>query len=98
MMGDTVTSVHAAHAAVFQSIIQRTLDPAQALQALVTRMYQTMYYDWQNSFDVTSPITTVFLIEALIPARWIGLLIVLGLVGLHFMLTVTTMGLFAHQT
>ncbi|KAH6884159.1 hypothetical protein B0T10DRAFT_410426 [Thelonectria olida] len=89
---------HIAHASLFQSIIQKTLDPAQAVQALHTRLYQMIYYNWQNYFDVTYPVLTVHSTETLIPAQWTGLFLVLGLVGLHFIIVAITMALFAHQT
>ncbi|KAF4472935.1 hypothetical protein FALBO_150 [Fusarium albosuccineum] len=38
-------SAHLSHTSLFQSIIQKTEDPALAVQALITRLYQMSYYD-----------------------------------------------------
>lgn len=64
----------------------------------MTRRHQMIYYAWLDYYNQTAPVTTVHSTETLIPARWTGLLVVLGLVGLHFALTAVTMALFAQRT
>ncbi|RMJ18958.1 hypothetical protein CDV36_001350 [Fusarium kuroshium] len=91
-------SAHATHAAVFQEIIQETQEPALAVQALMTRLYQMAYYDWLQSYDIEYAVGTIHAINALIPARWNGLGIVLGLVCLHLVLLLVTILLFATRT
>ncbi|KAF4996141.1 hypothetical protein FDECE_12565 [Fusarium decemcellulare] len=91
-------SAHSTHTSLFQSIIQQTEDPALAVQALITRLYQMSYYDWLPDYDQRYPVETVHTTERLIPARWVGLGIVLGLVGLHFALVIITIAVFATLT
>jgi hypothetical protein len=91
-------SVHAVHAAVFQGIIQETHDPALAVQVLMTRLYQMAYYDLLSYFNIEHSVTTIHATSALVPARWTGLSIVLGLVFMHFALLLATTLLFATQT
>ncbi|KAM5366975.1 hypothetical protein ACJZ2D_010243 [Fusarium nematophilum] len=61
-------AAHTSHSSVFQSAIQETGDPAVAVQALATRLYQMAYYDWQQDFDIEYPVKTVYSTEMLIPA------------------------------
>lgn len=49
---DPWTSLHPAHASVFQAILQKTQDPALAVQSLVFRFFQMTYYNWQQNFDL----------------------------------------------
>ncbi|KAF4948023.1 hypothetical protein FGADI_10018 [Fusarium gaditjirri] len=89
---------HRAHSSLFQSIIRETGDPAVAVQALITRLYQMSYYDLLPDYDLRYPATMIRSVEKLMPARWVGLSTVLALVGLHFALVLTTMALFAILT
>ncbi|KAL2689617.1 hypothetical protein Neosp_003675 [[Neocosmospora] mangrovei] len=89
---------HPAHSSVFQSIIQQTEDPAQAVQALMTRLYQMQYYDFLPDFDYKQTTETIYSTERIIPSRWIGLIIVFCLVAAHFLLVSITMVLFISRT
>ncbi|KAI8722247.1 hypothetical protein NCS52_00368200 [Fusarium sp. LHS14.1] len=89
---------HPAHSSVFQSIIQQTEDPARAVQALMTRLYQMQYYDFLPDFDYKQTTETIYSTERIIPSRWIGLVIVFCLVAVHFLLVSVTMALFISRT
>ncbi|KAJ3469562.1 hypothetical protein MRS44_003627 [Fusarium solani] len=89
---------HRAHTAVFQRIIQEKGDPAKAIQALLTRLYQMTYYDWLPDYNAEHPVTTVHSAQRLIPMRWTGLVIVLILVGYHLILVFATVALFMVKT
>ncbi|KAM6540339.1 hypothetical protein FALCPG4_002057 [Fusarium falciforme] len=89
---------HRAHTAVFQRIIQEKGDPARAIQALLTRLYQMTYYDWLPDYNAEHPVTTVHSAQRLIPMRWTGLVIVLIPVGYHLILVFATVALFMIKT
>jgi hypothetical protein len=56
------------------------------------------YYDLLPYFNIEHSVTTIHATSALVPARWTGLGIVLGLVFMHFALLLATTLLFATQT
>ncbi|RSL49311.1 hypothetical protein CEP54_012493 [Fusarium duplospermum] len=89
---------HPAHSSVFQSIIQQTGDPTQAVQALMTRLYQMQYYDFLPDFDFKQTTKTIYSTERIIPSRWVGLLIVFCLVAVHLLLVFITTVLFILRT
>ncbi|RMJ14456.1 hypothetical protein CDV36_005881 [Fusarium kuroshium] len=89
---------HPAHSSVFQSIIQQTGDPALAVQALMTRLYQMQYYDFLPDFDFKQTTETIYSTERITPSRWTGLLIVFCLVAAHLLLVFITMVLFISRT
>ncbi|KAM0417466.1 hypothetical protein ACHAPT_012528 [Fusarium lateritium] len=89
---------HAAHASVFQGILQETGDLATAVQALTFRLYQMIYYDWQQNWDLMQPVTIVASTEMLIPTRWTGLAVVIGIIGVHLLLVLLTTMRFAQTT
>lgn len=89
---------HRAHSSLFQRIIQEEGDPAAAIQAFATRIYQMIYYDWLQDYDFEYPATTIHSTERLIPGRWTGLVIVLILIGVHLGLVFTTVTFFVLKT
>lgn len=89
---------HPAHSSVFQSIVQQTEDPARAVQALLTRLYQMQYYDFLPDFDLKQAAETMYSTERPIPSRWTGLLIVLCLVAVHLLLVSITTAVFVLRT
>ncbi|KAF5024557.1 hypothetical protein F66182_3320 [Fusarium sp. NRRL 66182] len=89
---------HPEHAAVFQNILHITGDPAEAMQAVVFRFYQMLYYDWLPNFDPTREITTIHAQDVLIPQKWEGLVVVIVIIVAHFILTAIAMVLFAQRT
>ncbi|KAF5636225.1 uncharacterized protein FTJAE_6173 [Fusarium tjaetaba] len=91
-------SANQAHISLFQSIIQKTEDPAVAVQGLMTRLYQMVYYNWLEEYDLKYPVSTTHTEDRLIPTRWTGLIIVLVLVAVHLGLVFTTIILFVLKT
>ncbi|KAF4946786.1 hypothetical protein FGADI_10990 [Fusarium gaditjirri] len=91
-------SANLAHISLFQSIIQETEDPAMSIQALMTRLYQMVYYNWLEEYDLKYPVNTIHTEDRLIPTRWAGLITVLVLVAVHLGLAVSTVFLFVLKT
>ncbi|KAI7764675.1 hypothetical protein LZL87_003880 [Fusarium oxysporum] len=91
-------SANLAHISLFQSIIQETEDPAMTIQGLMTRLYQMVYYNWLEEYDLKYPVNTIHTQDRLIPTRWTGLIIVLVLVAVHLGLAFTTIILFVLKT
>ncbi|UPK89105.1 hypothetical protein LCI18_000040 [Fusarium solani-melongenae] len=89
---------HRAHSSLFQRIIQEAGDPATAIQAFVTRIYQMIYYDWLQDYDFDYPTSTIHSTERLIPGQWTGFVIVLILIGVHLGLVFTTVAFFVLKT
>lgn len=89
---------HRDHGSTFQSILQEKGDPTIAIQALGTRIHQMIYYDWLKDFDREYQVKTIHSTETLIPGRWIGLISVLILTGVHLVIVFTTIVLFLSNT
>lgn len=89
---------HAAHASVFQGVIQETLNPALAIDALLFRFQQMLFYDRLQYFDWEEAVTTAHSTAALIPVRWTGLLVLLGVMGVHFLVISVTIVVFVWRT
>jgi hypothetical protein len=102
MTNDILTQItwpaHPEHSAVFQNILHETGDPATALQALVFRFYQMIYYDWLPNYDPTHSVTTINAKDVLIPEKWTGFLVVLAIIIVHFVVVAASMFLFAERT
>jgi hypothetical protein len=98
ILSQFIWPTHPEHAAVVQNIIQQTGDPAQAMQTLVFRFYQMLYYDWLPNYKPTHEVTTINAKEVLIPEQWTGLIVVLFIIIVHFIVTAATMYLFAQRT
>ncbi|OAL02176.1 hypothetical protein IQ06DRAFT_292895 [Phaeosphaeriaceae sp. SRC1lsM3a] len=91
-------SVHRTHAAVFQDIIQKTGNPAVALQALTTILLQMAYYDFLSEYDVSAPAKWKTSAILNIPNQWKAFGVVLGLLVVHFTLVITAVRLFLART
>ncbi|KAF4996676.1 hypothetical protein FDECE_12328 [Fusarium decemcellulare] len=91
-------ATHPEHTAVFQNILRETGDPAQAIQALVFRVYQMLYYDFLPIFDPTHNVTMIKAEDVVIPLRWTNFAIVMAIIAAHFIVTAVTMVLFAKRT
>ncbi|KAI8721393.1 hypothetical protein NCS52_00586800 [Fusarium sp. LHS14.1] len=89
---------HRDHGSTFQSILQEKGDPTIAIQALGTRIHQMIYYDWLKDFDREYQVKTIHSTETLIPGRWIGLISVLILTGVHLVIVFATVVLFLSNT
>ncbi|OBS29457.1 hypothetical protein FPOA_03393 [Fusarium poae] len=98
ILSQFIWPTHPEHSAVVQNIIQETGDPAQAMQALVFRFYQMLYYDWLPNYKPTHQVTTINAKDVLIPEQWTGLIVVLAIIIAHFIVTAATMYLFAQRT
>ena len=98
ILSQFIWPTHPEHAAVVQNIIQQKGDPAQAMQSLVFRFYQMLYYDWLPNYKATHEVTTINAKSVLIPEKWTGLIVVLAIIALHFIVTAATMYLFAQRT
>ncbi|KAL6922274.1 hypothetical protein ACHAPO_010109 [Fusarium lateritium] len=98
ILAQFIWPTHPEHSAVVQNILQETGDPAQAMQALVFRFYQMLYYDWLPNYKPTHQVTTVNAKDVLIPGQWTGLVVVLAIIIVHFIVTAATMYLFAQRT
>ncbi|KAJ3535624.1 hypothetical protein NM208_g7061 [Fusarium decemcellulare] len=91
-------ATHPEHTAVFQNILHETGDPAQAIQALVFRVYQMLYYDFLPIFDPTHNVTMIKAEDVVIPLRWTNFAVVMAIITAHFIVTAVTMVLFAKRT
>ncbi|CAG7559471.1 unnamed protein product [Fusarium equiseti] len=98
ILSQFIWPTHPEHAAVVQNIIQQKGDPAQAMQSLVFRFYQMLYYDWLPNYKATHEVTTIKAKSVLIPEKWTGLIVVLAIIVVHFIVTAATMYLFAQRT
>ncbi|KAM0425410.1 hypothetical protein ACHAPT_009467 [Fusarium lateritium] len=91
-------TTHPEHAAVFQTILRETGDPAQAIQALIFRVYQMLYYDWLPVYKASHQVTTINAQDVMIPQRWTGFAVVIAIIAAHFAVTALTIVLFARRT
>lgn len=57
-----------------------------------------IFYDSMAGFDLQKPVTTINSAEMLLPVRWTGLDVVLGLALVHLLLLCSTMVLFQFKT
>ncbi|WKT50760.1 hypothetical protein QSH57_015730 [Fusarium oxysporum f. sp. vasinfectum] len=91
-------AAHAVHVSLIQDILRATGDPALAIQALAFRFHSMIFYDSMADFDLQKPVTTINSAEMLLPVRWKGLAVVLGLALVHLLLLCSTMVLFQFKT
>ncbi|OAL49745.1 hypothetical protein IQ07DRAFT_644885 [Pyrenochaeta sp. DS3sAY3a] len=91
-------SVHRSLVAVIQDILEDTRNPALALQALFTLLMQIAYYDFLPQFDVSGTARYRVSSEILLPVQWKGFSVVVGLIGLHFVLIALALILFFVKT
>ncbi|GJC98606.1 hypothetical protein ColKHC_07432 [Colletotrichum higginsianum] len=87
-------AVHYAHAALFQDIVMTTGSLAQGLQGLFTVLRQMAYYEISPYFDMQSPASLILSNEELIPVRWTGFTVVVGMVFTHLILLAVVLVLF----
>lgn len=91
-------SVHRSHAVIFQDIIQKTGNPALALQTLLTILLQMAYYDFLSEYDVSAPATFQTSAWLNIPNQWKAFGVILGLLVVHFTLVITAVRMFLKRT
>ncbi|TIC92736.1 hypothetical protein CH35J_010259 [Colletotrichum higginsianum] len=87
-------AVHYAHAALFQDIAMTTGSLAQGLQGLFTVLRQMAYYEISPYFDMQSPASLILSNEELMPVRWTGFTVVVGMVFTHLILLAVVLVLF----
>ncbi|KAL4783147.1 hypothetical protein BJX76DRAFT_368601 [Aspergillus varians] len=86
------------HVGLFQDTLQDTDSPALALQTLITRGTQKVYYENLARADPTEPALTAFSSTALIPVRWAGFIAGVSLITTHFVILVLITALFVMYT
>lgn len=90
--------IHFSHVALFQDVLRTTRNPALALQAVLTVLASSRYYDSFYAFSRSAPATLSFSRQVLGPVRWTGLVGVLVVVVVHALLLVVFMALFVGKT
>jgi hypothetical protein len=86
---------HEVHTALIQDTLRLTKSPAIALQALLTRVCQMIYYDRLGRAPVIGSATTGFSTGVLIPVRWIGFVGTVIIISTHVCVILITTLLFA---
>ncbi|KAF7527822.1 hypothetical protein PCG10_002294 [Penicillium crustosum] len=89
---------HEAYTSLFQDTLEQTKSPAVALQALLTLFTQMVYYDRLLRINGTDRAETAFSHTALIPTRWTGFGVGMGLLLSHWVVMAIVVGLFARYT
>ncbi|KAM0244230.1 hypothetical protein ACHAP5_006443 [Fusarium lateritium] len=69
---------HPEHSHLLQTVVQKTDDPSQAVQALFFRLHQMIFYDLLPYFTQEQSEVTVHVKQVLVPNRWRGLIIVMA--------------------
>ncbi|KAH7196012.1 hypothetical protein DER44DRAFT_814656 [Fusarium oxysporum] len=69
-----------------------------ALEQALLGFHSMIFYDSMAGFDLQKPVTTINSAEMLLPVRWTGLDVVLGLALVHLLLLCSTMVLFQFKT
>ncbi|KAM0541717.1 hypothetical protein ACHAPJ_013122 [Fusarium lateritium] len=95
---NVIWTTHPEHAAMFQRILHETGSPALALQAIMFRVYQMLYFDWLPVFESTHEVTTINAQNVVVPQQWAGFIVVISILTTHFILTTLTLVLFAKRT
>ncbi|KAF2133450.1 hypothetical protein P153DRAFT_381879 [Dothidotthia symphoricarpi CBS 119687] len=94
----TGQSVHRSHAAIFQDIMKNTNNPALALQAFLTVITQMAYYDFFPQFEVTGRSTHTASSTVVVPMQWVGFIVIMVLLAIHFILILAATILFLTKT
>ena len=95
---DEFFSLHTSVTAVFQHIMQRTGNPAVAIQGLLTMASANAYVELQQQFDYEMPVWYSTWSPALAPTHWNGLMLVAVITGVHVLAVVAVAVLFVRQT
>ncbi|WYZ43286.1 hypothetical protein EsH8_VI_000985 [Colletotrichum jinshuiense] len=96
--GDSSRALHYAHSALFQDVLKRGGNLSEALQAVLMVTQQMEYYETIPYFQEAWPASYVMAEEKLLPVRWLGFGIVIGIIGVHFLLVAITMTFFLKLT
>lgn len=81
-------NAYISHTHPFQDTLHDTKSPALALQVLLARITQMVYYEDFLRLDNKSAALVSFSSTALIPMKWTGLIAATGLVVIHLTLLV----------
>ncbi|KAK0613306.1 hypothetical protein B0T14DRAFT_569373 [Immersiella caudata] len=90
--------LHNTFTGVFQEVIQRTHNPALAVQSLLTMATANAYIELQPFFDFELPVAYSMWETAFIPVRWSGFNIVAGAVVVQALAVVAVTVLFVRET
>lgn len=93
-----VMFAHGYHVDVFQDTLNDTKSPALALQAVLTRMTQMMYYDRIGQFDDLRTADTSFATTTFLPVRWKGFVGAMAIIATHLAIVITITILFLKVT
>ncbi|KAH8781921.1 hypothetical protein BGZ57DRAFT_285238 [Hyaloscypha finlandica] len=86
------SAIHRVHIAIFQDIIQKTSNPALALQTLLTILTQMAFYDFLPQFDVNLPAQFSLSTIVNIPHQWKGFGTMVAVLAVHlFVLSLTAL-------
>ena len=78
--------------------MQNTSNPALALQAYVTTIFQQVYYGDVPEFGVYAPSESQSFVSVLVPRGFLGLIGVTVVLGVHLLLVLGAIMLFRKQT
>ncbi|KAF4876694.1 hypothetical protein CGCSCA1_v003953 [Colletotrichum siamense] len=96
--GGSSRALHYAHSVLFQDTVKATGSLPEALQTVFTITQQMQYYEMMPYFRHKSPVSYIMAEEKLLPVRWLGFGIVIGVITVHFILTTITMVAFLRLT
>lgn len=91
-------SVHRSTAALFQQMMQKTNNPALALQGLWTNLFTMAYYDFLPEYNLDGLARFEMTSDVELPTMSRALCVVLGLLGMHFALILISLVLFLTRT
>lgn len=91
-------NAHEVHVNLFQDTLNQTQSPAVALQALLTRICQMIYYNQLVRLEESGHANVTFSHTAMIPTRWTGFGVGMGLLLTHWVAVVIVATLFARYT
>jgi len=95
---DSQIGLHNSFTSVFQDIMQRTRNPAVAVQSLLTMATANAYVELQPYFDFELPVAYSVWEPAFIPEGWRGFGIVTGAVVVQALALVAVTVLFVRET
>jgi len=95
---EAVFFAHTSHVNLFQDTLNDTKSPALALQAVLTRMTQMLYYDRITQLDERRAAWTSFATIAFLPVRWTGFVGAVVIIATHLAIVVTVTVLFLKVT
>ncbi|KAK8017724.1 hypothetical protein PG993_014050 [Apiospora rasikravindrae] len=91
-------AAHDVHTAIFLDILKTTNNPAYAIQALSTTLYQMQYFEESYRWIYNHSASYVMSQEISIPVQKTGLLVVAGIFAVHIVVVGTTAAIFLRRT